>query len=109
MVCSPSGWGEIGDALDGHMGESRQDSSEIVADRDLEPSAAFDDGEDRRHARSGLLAADMDPVAATSRYCAHGVFGEVVAQLQLRIVEEARQLLPQRERVAAGFSCRALG
>jgi hypothetical protein len=38
-----------------------------------------------------------------------GVFDEVVAQLQLLIVEEARQLLPQRERVAARFSCRALG
>ena len=38
MVCSPSGGGEIGDALDGHIGESRQDVSEIVAERDLEPA-----------------------------------------------------------------------
>lgn len=32
-----------------------------VADRDPEPTAAFNYGEDRGHRRSGLLAADGDP------------------------------------------------
>jgi hypothetical protein len=65
MVCRPCSRGEIGDALNGRIGESRQDVSEVIADGDLEPPAAFDNGEDRRHAGLGLFAADVDPIAAT--------------------------------------------
>jgi hypothetical protein len=53
---------EIGDALHLCIGESGQDVSEAGAHRDFEPTAAFDHGEDRGHTRSGLLAADVDPV-----------------------------------------------
>jgi len=53
---------ESGDALDGHVGESGQDGGEVVAHRNAEPAAAFDDGEDGGDTRSGLRAADMDPV-----------------------------------------------
>jgi len=62
MVGGPGGRCKFGEALDGCIGESWQDVSQIVAHRDLHASAAFDDGEDRGHARSGLLAADVDPV-----------------------------------------------
>ena len=65
-----------------------------VADRYPEPAAAFDHREDRGDARSGLLAADMDPVFSAQRYAAHGVFRQVIAKFQLRIFKEARQLLP---------------
>ncbi len=64
MVGGPGGRCEFGEALDGCIGESWQDVGEVVAHRDLHASAAFDDGEDRGHARSGLLAADVDPIAA---------------------------------------------
>jgi len=39
MICNP-GRCESGDALDGRVGEFRQDVSEIVAHRDIEPAAA---------------------------------------------------------------------
>jgi hypothetical protein len=34
----------------------------VFADRDAKPAAALDHGEDRGHTRSGLFAADVDPV-----------------------------------------------
>jgi len=37
-------------------------SRQVVADRYPEAAAAFNHGEDRGHTRSGLLAANMDPV-----------------------------------------------
>jgi hypothetical protein len=58
---------EIGDALHLCIGESGQDVSEVGAQRDLEPTAAFDHGEDRGPTRSGLLAADVDPVFSANR------------------------------------------
>ena len=62
MVGCPGGRSKFGEALDGCIGESWQDVGEVVAHRDLHASTAFDHGEDRRHARSGLLTADVDPV-----------------------------------------------
>ena len=57
---------KVSDALDGQMSKSWQDLIQVVADRDPEP-AAFDHGEDRGHTRSGLLAADVDPVFSARR------------------------------------------
>jgi hypothetical protein len=54
----PCGGSEFGGALDGRVGEAGQDVGEVVAHRNLEPSAAFDHREDRRHARSSLFAAE---------------------------------------------------
>jgi len=85
---------EICDELDGHVCQSGQDLMKVFADRDLEPAAAFNHGEDRGHTRSGLLAADVYPVFSTQGYAAHGIFRRVVAKFQLRIFEEARQFLP---------------
>jgi len=64
VSCSPCGRCELGDLLNGLVGKSGQDLVQVVADRDSEPAAAFDHGEDRGHTRPGLLAADMDPVFA---------------------------------------------
>jgi hypothetical protein len=58
----PCGGSEFGDALDGGVGEAGQDVGEVVAHRNLAPSTAFDHREDRRHARSSMFAADVDPV-----------------------------------------------
>ena len=71
----PGGGSEIGKALDGCVGKSGQDVGEVVADGDLEPSTAFHYGENRRHAGSGLFAADVDPVLSARRNGAHGVLG----------------------------------
>jgi hypothetical protein len=90
----PSGGSEIGDALDGDVGESGHDVGEIVADRNLESSAAFDHGEDCGYARSGLLAADVDPVLSARRDRTHGVLGQVIAQFQFLIFQEKFQALP---------------
>lgn len=54
---------EIRDAADRFVGRSWQDIYEVVADRDPVPSAAFDDGQDRRHAWSSLWAASLEPLA----------------------------------------------
>ena len=94
MSCCPCGRCEIGDLLNRLVGKSGQDFIQVVADRDPEPAAAFNHGEDRGHTRSGLLAADMDPVFSAQRYAAHGIFRHVVAKFQLRVFEEARQFLP---------------
>jgi hypothetical protein len=62
VSCGPCGGREIGDLLNGPVGKSGQDLIQVVADRDSESAATFDHGEDRSHTRSGLLAADVDPV-----------------------------------------------
>ena len=66
MSGDPCGRCEIGDLLNRLVGKSGQDFIQVVADRDPEP-AAFDHGEDRGHTRSGLLAADVDPVFSARR------------------------------------------
>jgi hypothetical protein len=46
----------------GGVGEAWRDVGEVVAHPNLEPSAAFNHREDRRHARSSLFATDVNPV-----------------------------------------------
>ena len=65
MSCCPCGGCEISDLVNGPVGKSGQDLVQVVADRDPEPAAAFNHGEDRGHTRPGLLAADVDPVFST--------------------------------------------
>jgi hypothetical protein len=69
----PGGGSELGDALDGGIGESREDVGEVVANRYLKPPAAFDDRQDCCHAWSRLFAADVDPVLSACCNWAHGV------------------------------------
>jgi hypothetical protein len=61
-------------------------------------------GQDGGDFRSGLLAADVDPVFATDRYGAHGVFGEIVAELKFWVFQEEREFGPKRQRIVRGFS-----
>jgi serine/threonine protein kinase len=100
---------ESGDVLYGCVGETGQDVGQILAHWDGEPAAAFDNGENGGHARAGLRAADMDPVLAPSRHRTHGVLGHVIAELLLRVVEEAGQLHPKRQRVVARLARLAAG
>lgn len=50
------------EALDGSVGQFWKDRCEVVAYRDTEPTAAFDNREDRSDLRSGLSAAYVDPI-----------------------------------------------
>ena len=59
--------------------------------------------------RPGLLTADMDPVASADGDGPHGVLGEVVAEFQFRIIEEADQPFPYAQRVGAALAGSALG
>ncbi len=70
---------------------------------DVHPMAGFDEGEDGGDFGSSLLAADVDPVFATDGHGAHGVFSEVVAQFEFRVLQEAREFRPKRQRVIRGF------
>jgi len=54
-----------------------------------------------------LLAPTMDPVLSAQSYRAHRVLRQVVAQFQLGILQEARELSPERERVVRRFAQRA--
>jgi hypothetical protein len=42
----PGDRGELGQAMDGSFGETGEDRRQVFADRDVHPSAGFDDGED---------------------------------------------------------------
>jgi hypothetical protein len=53
----PCGRCEIGDLLNRPVCKSGQGVVQVFANRDPEPAAAFNHGDDRGHTRSGLLAA----------------------------------------------------
>ena len=95
--------------MDGSFGETGEDRRQVFTHGDVHPSAGFDDREDGSDFGSGLLAADVDPVFATERHRAHGVFGQVVAELEFRVFEEAREFRPKCQRVVRGFGQSAGG
>ena len=66
---SPGRRGEVRETLDGNVGQTRQNRSQVVADRNLHPAAGFHDGENRGDLRPSLLAAYMDPVLPVMCAC----------------------------------------
>jgi hypothetical protein len=54
--------------MNGSFRKTGEDRRQVFAHGDVPASAGFDDGEDGGDFRSGLLAADVDPVFATDRY-----------------------------------------
>jgi hypothetical protein len=58
------GRGKFCDALEWRVCKSWKDVGEVITDRDIEPAAAFNTGEDCRDAWAGVFAADMDPVGS---------------------------------------------
>ena len=93
----------MGQAMDRGFGETGEDGGQIFAHGEVTPSAGFDDREDGGDFGSGLLAADVDPVFAAERHRAHGVFGQVVAELKFRVFQEAGEFRPKRQCVVRGF------
>jgi hypothetical protein len=84
----PSCRRELRDPIDREVGQAGQDRAKIVANRDFQSPAGFDDRDYSRDARSGLLASDVDPVTAAQGQRAHGVLSQVVTQLQLGMFQE---------------------
>jgi hypothetical protein len=74
----PCSGSERGDALEGRVSKAGQDIGHVVAHPKLETAATFDDRQNRRHTRAGLLATDVDPIP-TQRYWTHRVLCQVIA------------------------------
>jgi hypothetical protein len=66
-------------------------------------ATSFDDRNDGGNSWSGLFASNVYPIASAKSYRAHRVLGQVVAQFQLRIVQEAAEPAPKRQCVIAGL------
>ena len=99
----------MGQAMHRRVGKSGKHRSQVIADGDIDSAAGFDDRENGGDFGSGLLAANVDPVFATDGYGAHGVFGEIVAELKFRVFQEEREFGPKRQGVVRGFSQGARG
>ena len=93
MSGSRGGRGKFCSALEWSVCKSWKDSGQVITDWYVEPAAAFNNGEDCCDAWAAFFAADMDPVGAAQGDGTHRILGEIVAQFQLRIVEEAVGLM----------------
>ena len=100
---NPHSGSKLWEALDREIGESRKDREQIIAHGKLQPPAAFHHREDRCDLRSRLRASHVYPVFSTDGDRPHGVLRQVITQLQFGIFQEARELVPQGERVVAGL------
>ena len=96
---SPRRGGKVSEALDGDVGNTRQNSGQVVADRSLDAAAGLHDGQNRRHLGPGLLAANMDPVLPAQRDRTDRVLRQVGTQFQHRVFQEAGELLPLQKSV----------
>src|ERR1700733_8088523 len=104
MLGSPHGGSKVCKAPDREIGKPGENSGKVMAHRDLQPTAAFHDRQNRRNPRSRSWAADVQPILSTKRYRTHGVLGKIIAQLKFRIFQESSELLPQCERVLASLA-----
>lgn len=95
---------EFGDALNGQVSETGKNGGQIITDAQFHAAAGFHHRQDGGDLGSGLGAAHVNPVLSSHRHRTHGVFGQVVAQLQLRVVEKLSELGPLAQRVVTGFA-----
>lgn len=109
MFHSPSRGSDFRDVLNRCVCEATQDVGEVFADRGFESPTAFHNRKDGGYARAGLFAADVDQIRSAKCDRAPGVFGKIGAKLQLRMVEESDESIPDRQRVAARLHRSALG
>ncbi len=82
----------------------RISANQIVPHWEFQPAAAFHDRENRRDFGTRLWAADVYPVFSTQSHGTHGILCLIIAQFKFRMFQEAREFLPQCERVLAGFA-----
>ena len=86
--------GKLAEREYGSFSESGQGVGQVATDRYLEPSAAFNDGENGSDFGSCLFASEVEPVFASECDGPHGVLGKVVAQLKHGIGKKERELIP---------------
>src|ERR1700730_12357659 len=65
-------------APDRKIGKPGENRGKVSAHRDLQPTAAFHDRENRCNLRSRLWAADGDPVLPTQSHGTHGILRKVM-------------------------------
>src|SRR5579864_3297181 len=104
MSGGPGRRGKFWDALNRCVCEPGEDFGEVVAHRDFESAAAFNDGEDCCDARTGLFTPDVNPVGPTEGNGTHRILGDIGAQLQFWIIQKTCKPGPDRKRVAAGLA-----
>ena len=90
------GRGEVDQGLDGAIGHAGEHVGQILADGDREPAAALDDREDGGDFGASLLAPQVQPILASDGDRTHGIFGEVGAEFQHRVLQEPRELIRKR-------------
>jgi len=77
MPGDPHSGGKVWKAPDWEIGKPGENRGKVIAHRNLQPLAAFHDRENCRNLRSGLWAADVQPIFSTESYRTHGVFRQV--------------------------------
>ena len=77
MLGSPYSGSKDWKAADREIGKPGENRGEVIAHRDLQPTAAFHDRENRRNLRSRLWAADVQPILSTKSYRTHGILRQV--------------------------------
>ena len=93
---------ELGHALDGEARQPAQRRGQVLAHRHPQAPAAFNHREEVRNSGSGPFAAQVDPVLAAQCHRSHRVFGRVVGQFDLRVVQKPGQPAPPRQGIIAG-------
>jgi hypothetical protein len=73
MSRSPGDGCKFCDALEWCVCKSWKDVGDVITAREVEPAAAFNNGEDRRDAWAGVFAVDMDPVGPAQGDRTHDV------------------------------------
>jgi hypothetical protein len=97
MPGDPHSGSKVWKAPDREIGAG-ENRGKVIAHRDLQPTAAFHDRENRCNLRSPLWAADVDPVLPTQSHGTHGILRKVIAQLKFRIFQKSCKVPPKRER-----------
>ena len=90
MPGDPHSGSKVWKAPDREIGKPGENCGKVIAHRDLQPTAAFHDRENRRNLRSCLWAADVQPILSTKSYRTHGVFRQVSTLSLIHISEPTR-------------------
>jgi len=104
MPCDPHSGSKVWKTPDREIGKPGENRGKVIAHRDLQPTAAFHDRENRCNLRSRLWAADVDPVLPTQGHGTHGILREVITQLKFRIFQKSCKFPPKRDRVLASLA-----
>ena len=91
----PSSRSKVWEALDREIAKPRENRCQIVSRWEFQPAAALYDRENRRNSRPRLWTADVYPVLPTECHGTHGIFREIIAQLNFWIFQESCKFPPQ--------------